>query len=81
MIKSNECAYCRYALSNNPANCPKCGSLLIRLTRERIHEGQLAFGIVLLFLAVVLFSELTGLSLVLFWIGGMLATGVINLNA
>lgn len=78
MNKNNECRYCLHALKDKPIYCPKCGSLLINRTVKPLDEGIKALGIIIVILAVVLFSEFTGLSLALFWLGGMVLSDNLN---
>lgn len=80
MNNKNECRYCLHALKNKPVHCPRCGSLLVQLTRGAIGEGQITLGLVVLFMAVVIFSEVTGLSLLMFGCGGVLVTGLVDLG-
>lgn len=80
MTKLNECRYCLYFLDSQTDICPKCGSLLINQPVKKLHEGQVVYGIAALFIAVILFSEVAGLSLFLFLVGGLLITGMVNLN-
>lgn len=78
MNNKNECRFCLQALKDNPVYCHRCGALLVDRTIKPIDEGIRALGIVIVLLAVVLFSEFTGLSLALFWLGGMVLTDNLN---
>lgn len=78
MNNKNECRYCLHALKDKPINCPQCGSLLKNKTVKPIDESIRALGVIIVLLAVVTFSEFTGLSLALFWLGGMVLTDNLN---